>query len=148
MVRTTSTLKAGALALLSFAMFPKAVFASPTVYGTAPAGEIQKRDTPVHCVDDPVDGPSTTGNLLCLDLGGIPPGKRDSLGPRDAQGRMTCDECLGLNGNDPAVTEDEVTICYITLGDPDTYGNQTSCPGDPAPTTVSDYSMTAIVDEY
>jgi hypothetical protein len=101
------------------------------------------------CVDDPVDGPSTTGNLLCLDLGGIPPGKRSMnvrdlspLNNRDSQGRMTCDECLGLNGNEPAVTEEEVTICYLTIGDSDTYGNQTSCPGDKPPPTVSQESPT------
>jgi hypothetical protein len=96
--------------------------------------EIYRRDTPTHCVDDPLDSPSA-GNLNCQDLGGIPPGKRLSL--RDANGRLSCDECLGLNGNKPAVTENGVTECYITIdssGDP---GNRTSCPGDPAPTTVS-----------
>jgi len=96
--------------------------------------EIYRRDTPVHCVDDPLDKPSA-GNLNCQDLGSIPPGKRLSL--RDPNGRMTCDECLGLNGNKPAKTENGVTECYITTdtsGDP---GNRTACPGDPAPGTVS-----------
>jgi hypothetical protein len=96
--------------------------------------EIYRRDTPTHCVDDPLDSPSA-GNLNCQDLGGIPPGKRLSL--RDANGRLSCDECLGLNGNKPAVTENGVTECFITIdssGDP---GNRTSCPGDPAPGTVS-----------
>lgn len=60
---------------------------------------------------------------------------------------MTCDECLGLNGNQPAVTEDEVTICYITLGDPNSYGNQTSCPGDPGPATVSDATRATTLNQ-
>lgn len=62
-------------------MFPLAILASPTVHGPVRAGEIRKRNTPVHCVYNPVDGLLTPGNLLCFDLGSIPPGKRDSLSP-------------------------------------------------------------------
>jgi hypothetical protein len=96
MVRTTSTIKIGVLALLSLTMFPLATLASPTVHGPVRAGEIRKRDTPVHCVDDPVDGLLTTENLLCLALGRIPPGKSDSLSPRDSQGRMIATNALVL----------------------------------------------------
>lgn len=159
---TTST-------LMLFALSPLAALSTPAVPGPAiPVNhpqaiarraelsarrDVWRRDVAEHCIDDAVDQPDTTGNLLCLDLGGIPPGKRSeiwekrhnlkkrdmspTLSPRDPQGRMTCDECLGRNGGTPAVTESETTICYITIGDPDTYGNQTSCPGDPAPATVS-----------
>lgn len=111
--------------------------------GLAYRNAMARRDTPVHCVDDDVNGPQTTGNLLCLDLGSIPPGKRDLakqgnvIGKRQTENTYTCDECLGLNGNTAVTSDPDVSICYITTGDDSSYGNVTSCPGDPSPTTVS-----------
>jgi hypothetical protein len=125
------------------------VLASPTVFThdyvkiakREAAIENYKRETATHCVDDSTDGPTTIGNLLCIDLGDIPPGKRDFLRRDSNPGfAFSCSECLGLDGNTAISTVPDVSICYITTGDDGSLGNQTSCPGDPPPTTVS-YSL-------
>jgi hypothetical protein len=131
-----------AVALLAVSPHVGLVLASPTVltidYAKREAAIAKhKRDTPTHCVDDIVGGPQTTGNLLCVDLGDIPPGKR-GLQKRQSSTTFSCSQCLGQDGNTAISTVADTSICYITTGNGDeSLGNQTSCPGDPPPSTVS-----------
>lgn len=95
------------------ATFLTTCLANPTL----PRSELVRRDSPTHCVDDKVDGPKTVGNLYCVDSSGT---------------TLSCDECLGLNGETAATTKDAGVSCYITKNDGG-LGDRTSCPGDPPP---------------
>ena len=70
-----------------------------------------------HCIDDNVIGMRTQGNLYCFDSEGSD---------------LTCDQCLGLNGNSPASQEGGAR-CYLSDGNPNSLGQQVACPGDPGP---------------
>lgn len=113
--------------------FLLALCASHTVASATPSSlkDIRRRDdSPKHCVDDAVDGPKTTGNLYCVGSDGF---------------TLTCDECLGNDGNDPA-TAAGGTVCYLTTGGED-LGNLTACPGDPAPKKLPDGSDSNLAED-
>lgn len=111
------------------------VLASPTSLGEK--NIFRRQDAPEHCIDSTVDAENTKGNLFCFD---------------DSGNDLTCDECLGLNGNEPAKSENGVR-CHISTGDDGNLGQLTACPGDPPPeenpdgTPGSDVS-TGILDAY
>lgn len=118
----------GGVVLLALNSLIPSVVGSPTPEKLE--NSLRKRDTPPLCDDNQPD--NALGYLWCLNMD-------DDSG----EGRITCDECLGRNGNSPAVTGEEPS-CYIGTGDPNTLGNFTSCPGDPAPAKMPDGSDNTI----
>lgn len=84
-----------------------------------PSSMPKPSSTPVHCIDNESDNP-IPGNLVCFYSDGS---------------AMTCDECLGLDGNSPA-KRSEGSLCFIintTDKGLTTDQTPTSCPGDPPP---------------
>lgn len=77
-------------------------------------------DVPTLCVDDAVASP-WPGYLVCHDSTGWP---------------MSCDSCMGRNGDPPASTIAGGDFCDVIV-DSNNY-NRTACPGDPAPSTLPD----------
>lgn len=101
--------------LLTLGLHGLGALASPA--SLSENGVVKRQDVVQHCIDDNVDALPTTGNLYCFDSEGSD---------------LTCDQCLGLNGNQPA-SQAGGARCYISEGDPNSLGQQTACPGDPAP---------------
>ena len=132
-----SPTSAGGL-LLTLGLQSLGALASSTSRTLAERSLFRREDGPEHCIDGTVDAQGTTGNLFCFDSSG---------------NDLTCDECLGLNGNDPARSEDDVH-CYISEGDTEELGRRTACPGDPPPeknpdgTPSTDVIEEGIMDTY
>jgi hypothetical protein len=113
------------------------VFANPTTLESKSG--LGKRQTISHCTDNESDNP-IPGNLVCFSSDGF---------------AMTCDECLGNDGN-VAATHAGGDLCFIintTDNGQTTDQTPTACPGDPPPTTNPDGTdgstvATGIMDAY
>ena len=118
--------------LLTLGLHSLSALASPSSRSLSQKNPIRRReDTPVHCVDSTAEAPEQGGNLFCYD---------------DSGDDLTCDECLGLDGNEPAKSENGV-ICHISEGNADTLGQRTACPGDPPPEKNPDGTPSSDVAE-
>lgn len=87
---------------------------------------------PVHSIS-----PQVTQSSRCRQ-----PGELVCYGTGDFPEVLTCDECLGRNGHEPATSASGYK-CVIMQ---DTQGNfmVTACPGDPAPSTLPDGSPSPV----
>jgi len=122
---------AAVVTLLWVALTAAPALSSPTP-GPSRSIAVRQSDAVQHCVDDN-NGPNSYGNLFCL--------------TNDGQSVLSCDECLGLNGNEPARTANG-NQCFFTKG-PDSggLGDTIPCPGDPPPDEKPDGSPNDIAGD-
>lgn len=85
-------------------------------------------DKLARCTENDRDpGKDDVGKLLCQDISNLYSGILDPP--------FTCEECFGLNGNDPVKTSDTATCTIITENDSgiSVMEKKTACPGDDVP---------------